>query len=531
MQIVRVHRQSGSMSESRSIRKMTVLNFVGALVGLINSVVIARFFGVSRDIEIYFAAVGMQAALTALMQTGQLSEAFLPVYLSIRAEQGKDAAQTAFSIILNWVLIAASLAGLLACLLASVLMQLRVPGFSEADILRATVLFRAIIPIIVMQVASNLLITLANAERRFGYPEAISVGVRILSTLLIFVLIPWIGVWGLVVSLWLGIGSGVIGHYVVVMRGGFRYRCVLTMPGFRVSAIFSNVLFTLSYAGVTQIYSIALDAALSACDPGVFAVVRYVQMLYSKVSGILLRPVSTVYFSRFANDLAEGAKKLPELSRVALQRMLFITAVVSTLSWSAGEASLAFLWGSNRFLPEHVRLAALLLSLMLTTGLIQGWALIWRKTAVSVGLLRYVYIFGMVANGISAVIVHFVVPQAGTLWIALVVVSAPVLLQVFASLPLAVWRHEFCTWYRWGELLKWTTCIGFSVLLVHLAELDYLFQRHFSGRTASSLTALSNSLLAVCLLLLTGWIARIPEARSIVGSMNRRCFAGVADPR
>jgi peptidoglycan biosynthesis protein MviN/MurJ (putative lipid II flippase) len=518
------------MSESRSIRKMTVLNFVGALVGLINSVVITRFFGVSRDIEIYFAAVGMQAALTALMQTGQLSEAFLPVYLSIRAEQGKDAAQTAFSIILNWVLIAATLAGLLACLLASVLMQLRVPGFAEADILRATDLFRAIIPIIVMQVASNLLITLANAERRFGSPEAISVGVRILSTLFIVALMPWIGIWALVGSLWLGIGCGVIGHYAVAMKGGFRYRFVLKMPGFSASSLFSNVFFTLGYASVTQIYSIALDAALSACDPGVFAVVRYVQMLYSKVDGILMRPVSTVYFSTFANDLAAGAKKLPELSRVALQRMLFITAVVSTLSWSVGEASLSFLWGSNRFLPEHVGLAALLLSLMLTTGLVQGWALIWRKTAVSVGLLRAVYIFGMVANGISAIIVHFVVPQAGTIWIALVVVSAPVLLQVFASLPLAVWRREFCTWYSWGALLKWTICISVSVLLVRLAELDFVFQQHFSGRVASSLTALCNSMLAVCLLFLTGWIARIPEARSIVGSMNRRWFARIADP-
>ena len=115
------------------------------------------------------------------MQTGQLSEAFLPRYHSIRNDFGQEAAFRAFSIILNWLLVGVIAVGLIAFALATPLMRLRVPGFSTEDILMASKLFQSTLPLIGVQVTNNMLTSLCNAEKLFGRPEAISVGTRVIS--------------------------------------------------------------------------------------------------------------------------------------------------------------------------------------------------------------------------------------------------------------------------------------------------------------------------------------------------------------
>lgn len=518
------------MSEKKSIGAMTILNIVGAVIGVINSIVVVQYFGVSREIEVYFAAIGMQMTITGLMQTGQLAEAFLPAYMTIREDRNKDDAFAAFSVIVNWMLLGAAAIGLLAGLLAYPMMRLRIPGFESEEILQSAALFRVLIPVIGLQVAMNMFSTLANAEKWFGYPEAIGVGSRVLSLIAIIALVPVIGIWALVVALWIGVSVGLIAQVLILRRLGFRHRFIFSLTDFKARSVFINLIYTLGYTFVTQFYSFAIDAALSSCNPGVFAIVRYVQMLYAKVRGIILRPVSTVYFTRFASALAEGAENLRQLSQIALNRTLFVCAIVIALSWCAGEAGLALLWGSSRFSPDQIHLAAFLLGLMLTSTLVQGWAAISRKTAVSMGLLKHVYVFGMVANAISASFVWIMLSKLSDIWVMIVVVAAPILLQVVSSLPLVIWKREYSSWYAWGALLRWSCSILTAYLVIYFFCGGHPTASFSGGRTEAMIWTTVFSASAIIIAGVSAWILGLPEPKKVVSLLFARLSSSRAKP-
>ena len=160
--------------QTRSIGRMTLLNCLGAVVGVGQSVAIAFFFGASRQVEIFFAAVALESMLVRLTQTGQLTEIFLPQYHRRKHEQSAAQAQACFAVLINILLIAAFALAALLFVLAPQLVALRVPGFTSADIETTTTVFRALLPLLVIHVLVAILRTLANAEKWFGLPEAIS---------------------------------------------------------------------------------------------------------------------------------------------------------------------------------------------------------------------------------------------------------------------------------------------------------------------------------------------------------------------
>ncbi len=65
------------------------------LVAVPNTVLIAYFFGTSRAVEVYLAAIGLYASVSSSAQTGEVSEVLLPPYHALRESQGREEAYRA----------------------------------------------------------------------------------------------------------------------------------------------------------------------------------------------------------------------------------------------------------------------------------------------------------------------------------------------------------------------------------------------------------------------------------------------------
>jgi hypothetical protein len=89
----------------RTIGRLTVINAVNTLLALLNTVIVAYYFGTGRPVEVYLAAAGLYVSLMSLAQTGQVSEILLPTYHQLRERFGAEVAFGAYTALVNRLLV------------------------------------------------------------------------------------------------------------------------------------------------------------------------------------------------------------------------------------------------------------------------------------------------------------------------------------------------------------------------------------------------------------------------------------------
>ena len=386
-----------AQTSRRAIGSLAAVNAVAAVTGLLQSVVIAFHFGTSATYENYIAATTLLLSTTALMQSGQLSEIFLPQYHRLRQVSRQDA-QAAFGVVLNWMLIGSLVIAALMWLLAPVVMNLIVPGFDPPRIARAVDVFRAVAPIVPIDVALALTMTLANAERWYGRPEMAATLASIVTVSVIAVMGSRYGEWGLTAALWAGKLVHVTGVVLILRYMGYHHAWRLSTPGLSMRALLAPLASTFVYVGATQIWAGAFTAGLSMLPQGTLAVLRYVQLFAVKAQTVFMRPVSVVFFTDISRILAGQPGDVRGTSRLALGRAFAIWTILMTAVIAAGRPGLEVLLGWKHF-PEHQLDLAyrLLIAYTAIIGFAAGeW--IWRKTAVAVGRVRELYLTTAVAQ-------------------------------------------------------------------------------------------------------------------------------------
>ena len=152
----------------RSLGNLTVLKLIGAVLGILYSIIQVRYFGTDRIIEVFFAAQTVVYLVTSLTQSGQLAEVYLPIYLRLKEESGLAVASSSFSSIINKISCFVSIVLIIMFLIAPFVMKLFIPGFPEDDQLFAALIFRCFLPLTLLQILSAFINTVLNAERIYG---------------------------------------------------------------------------------------------------------------------------------------------------------------------------------------------------------------------------------------------------------------------------------------------------------------------------------------------------------------------------
>jgi putative peptidoglycan lipid II flippase len=502
---------------------------LGALVGVLSTVLVAHLFGTGREVELYLAAVGLHASIASLAQTGQVSEVLLPTYHRFRSSDGVVDAFRAFSASINRFLLLLVALAVAAWLFAGPLMSIRIPGFGADDVAVAAEIFRWILPLLVLQVATELFKTLANAERLFGRPELVTLIARVVSLVLIASLADRLGVWAMVAALWGAALIELMGILWLLRRIGFRHRLyVAHAPGAAPPQLFKRLASSLPHVGATQVFLFALDAALSMLPAGSFAIFRYVSMIWARAQGIFVRPVTVPFFTLFSEASSMESKIGGALLAQALARMVAVTALVSVAVITGAHLLLTGLWAGDRFPPEQIRAAAWLLGALFTLLPLAGAAALWRKAAISLNLLWETYLALSAVQLASAVLAVVVVPRYGLP--GAFVVSAINLLG-FAAAPWWVLRlrgHRLIASPPLDRVWKWGGAVAVALVagygLNHWSPIVTLLQG--GNRLLAVTTGVASGGIAALVSLLVGLALRIPEA-VFVADRGRRLLLSI----
>jgi len=212
-------RTAGGESAGRQIARATgtvmIAFIVVSLVGVVQQMVMTRVFGMSADLDSYYAANRITELLFNLMAGGALGSAFIPMFTGFLTREDKKGAWRLASGVLNMVTLFLVVISVLVWVFAPQIVQhglFVLAGEANLGQLDETVrLLRIMLPSVVIFGISGLVMGMLNAHQSFLIP-AIAPGFYSLGIILGALLLP--ASWG-IDRLAIGVDIGALAHLLV----------------------------------------------------------------------------------------------------------------------------------------------------------------------------------------------------------------------------------------------------------------------------------------------------------------------------
>lgn len=208
----------------------------------------ARFFATRPgELDVYNAAFKIPDILFQILITGALSAAFIPIF-SEWINKNKKIANRIASIMLNWLLLAFFILGLLIFIFARPLSSLITFGFSSEQIELMTLLTRILVLAQLFLLASNFLTSIIHSHQRFIMPalSPIVYNLGIIAGIIFF-----------------SDQLGILGPTIGVVIGALLHLLIQVPLAISLGFSFKPLLFDLSDPKVKKIFSLMAPRNLS----------------------------------------------------------------------------------------------------------------------------------------------------------------------------------------------------------------------------------------------------------------------------
>lgn len=496
---------------------------MAAVVAIFNMAIVAHYFGASRHVEIYFAATALLRFVVRISQTGQVSEIVLPIFHQTKHKNGVKEAYLLFSIVLNWLLILLTILIVILWNFSMPLVEIRVPGFQPDDIATGALYFRVLLPLVLVQIATALLTTLAHAESWFGIPEFGGLLANMVSMACLLILAPQVGPWALIWALWSGQFIHLVCVIVFLYRKGFRHRLRLNTEIVNIWHILGRVMKTLPYVGATQLYAFAFDAALSMLPQGTFAIFKYILQIQSRAQTLLLRPISIVFFTQFSDAFARASADLRRLAQKALAHSLFFMVPLITAITAASYPLVETLLGQKGFSNEQLHLAAELLAITVLLSLAIGLQQIGRKMTMSLGMVGRQYYSNTLVQIVSFLLTVPLIEAYGIVGAVGMFILNNVALSFTPILLLRWFQPELAVFYPWDRVWRWVVAVAIALPVTHYSWMALGLERTDLNRADALLTTVGLSAICLTTLLVAAMLLRIDEVRTTATALLRLC--------
>lgn len=378
--------------QKKSVAFLGLLSGLSTVLGLVFSIVLAQCYGVSRDVEIYFASSTLFFVIASLTQTGAITEIALPVYHQHIQQFGKSEAIKLYCQILNWMSLAALVIALCSALFSGFIIETFIPGFSTEDREKAQLFFLLISPLFLLEIQKSILSTFLNAEKVFGKTELTNVVSQLGNILFILFFHKKLGAFAAMMGLWFGQVLSFGYALFLAWKSGFRYHFTWFDGRFSVVELLHKIKNTFAYVIATQFYIVGLNAALSQLPAGHYAVFKYSQLIFSKTQGLLLHPVTTVFFSQFSNAFSIRAKNLQQLIIQGNRITILSSVAIFSLVFGAGFPAFCWIWLNEKFDLVSIQMAYRLLLIHYIIMFFNGLGLIYRKVNMALGWVQGLYL-------------------------------------------------------------------------------------------------------------------------------------------
>lgn len=414
-------------------------------LGLINSLLAWRLFGVGPDADAWLLCLAIISALNLISLLGV--EQFLYCYADKRAHAPAEAVDFAKTALL-WSLLCGGAFAAMCALTGPHLVRLFAGGFSESAQQGVTILLLAMLPQTAAMPLLHVARQLHNAHER--YTSAYLLALWTPSVLLIaqlMGLLSGIGIGGLA---WI-VGAGGVGQIALCLyavRHWLRAGHLVSKPALALrDFIVKSMWMRGGHALHHFLSAVIVNGALSALPTGNIALFQYAKRFADGVSSVAVGPHGNIYHARLAKAWSErDQRSVRDAAAAYLKHVFPLFAAGVVLVWLALPYLLTWIASHDQLPVDY--LASIFLVISVWCGLIVF-------ESVFVGMLTAAHRAGVfiLVNGLF-IVVFF--------WLTRVDLGLATIfkLPVAASLAQAV------------------------SLMLFVASALHLFRRHFSQTSA-----------------------------------------------
>ncbi|MFT4800288.1 MAG: putative peptidoglycan lipid II flippase [Flavobacteriaceae bacterium] len=471
--------------------KLFSLKLLVSILGLISSIIVVRYFGLSRDVEIYFGAQSLVYVIISLTQAGQLSEIFLPEFIILNKRK-KKLGFTALNIVINRMAIYSMIAFIIIFIFSELLIKIILPGFTENERLEASLMFKLLLPSLFFQITNSFFITTLDALKKYGRAEILGVINVIVNILCVVILYQYLYVWSLVVALFTGKIIEFIFYFYNLKKAGYNYQFIFSNPEFDHRKFFKSIRSTFIYAGSTQIYMIVLISLISYLPEGTLAIFKYVQNLSNKIKGLFFQPIFTVFFTKYS-ILLSNSKNLFNEFRIAKQSILNINCIIIIGCVLLGDEVINLIWGGDKFDDENVFLAYVFLLFNLFGIIFSSIGQVYRKMAVANGKANKLYSLWVFSQLSSSLFAYLLISNFGIRGLYFII---PINSFLMALVSFFVYKQT-------PQPLKFNFVNSFQFYSVFAITLAFLIKYFFTKLNNPEIEFINIALLGFCTLILS----------------------------
>jgi putative peptidoglycan lipid II flippase len=306
------------------------------ILGLVKTILIAKFFGVGIFADAFFVAFQIPNVMRRLFGEGGLQAAFIPVFTECMKKDGESSAWKMASAVANILLASLFIVSGLGVLLAPFITRLLVPGFDAESATITADLLRIMFPYIFFIGLTALGMGILNSLKHFAIPAIapIILNLFMIAALLFFITPETRG--GIIIlsaSVILGGVGQLLIQLPLLKAKGMQFKLIFNHP--RVKKIFS--LMTPAVLGlVIHEVNIIVDRICASfafiVGEGAISALTYGMWVVQVPIAISSTAIATATFPRLAAYAAEG-------EIVKLRQMFsfsFRTALALLIPASAG---------------------------------------------------------------------------------------------------------------------------------------------------------------------------------------------------
>lgn len=322
-------------SQSKNITSAALLlaisSLISKLLGLVRDRLLAGRFGAGPELDVYFLAFRIPDLIYAILITGGISAAFLPVFADYFQKDKKEG-WVLSNVVLNFFLVSLIVLSGILVIFTPQLIKLIAPGFSFTQQSLAVSLTRIMFLSPIFFGLSSIFSGILHYFNLFFVYSLAPILYNLGIILGIIFFAPNFGVKGLVYGVILGAFLHCLIQIPAAWMSGFRYKPIFNFHHPGLKKIFKMMSWRVIGTSIDQINLIFITALSSTLAVGSITIFNFSNNLSNVATGIIGLSFAISAFPSFSRAQADGSQeKLSKDFSLTVSQILFLVIPISLL--------------------------------------------------------------------------------------------------------------------------------------------------------------------------------------------------------
>lgn len=288
----------------------------------------AALFGASRLTDAFLVAYNVPEMIQTLFFSGVLSNFFVPIITRYR-EDVRELSKV-FSVAFNGALLLAFVIAGVCYMAAPAIMTLAAPGLGGADRELAVMLFRLMLPMLVLHCLLAVVKGVLNSIDHYAMPEYAGVFFNVVIIACAFALSGRYGITSLAIGVIGGSVVQLLAQIPVLWQKGIRYQPLLGLSHPALREMRGLVLGSIVSTAVVPINAFIARAMASSLPEGSISALAYAFRVFILPVSLFAVPVYTVLLTDLSTAQHQGARERFKEQAAAGLSLLFAVALPAT---------------------------------------------------------------------------------------------------------------------------------------------------------------------------------------------------------